>query len=123
MKLFRIIFLVLFISPSTGFTADANGNYAIWGSGNKSCHSYANARKSDDFVAYKHYVMGFLTAYNVLIPNTYRISGKMNLNEILVWFDDYCELKAMSAFELALADFVTEHYDRRTKSSSSGIGR
>jgi len=123
MKLCRVSFLILFVLPITGFTADPNGNYAIWGAGNKSCHSYAIARKSDDFSTYKHYIMGFLTAYNVFTPNTYRLSGNMNLNEILVWFDDYCELKAVHAFELALDDFIIEHYDRRMKSSSSGIGR
>jgi len=123
MKLCRIFFLILFILPVTGFTADANGNHAIWGRGNKSCYSYINDRKSENFTAYKHYIMGYLTAYNAFTPNTYRMSGNMNLNEILVWFDDYCELKAMSAFELALSDFIIEHYDRRMKSSSSGIGR
>ncbi len=67
--------------------------------------------------------MGYLTAFNILTPETYRLSGNKNLNEILVWFDEYCELKAINAFELALADFVREHFESRSKSSSIRRGR
>ena len=123
MKLVRIFLVIYLVFPSIALSADANGNHAIWGVGNKSCFSYSNARKADDVSFYKHYIMGYLTAYNTFIPDTYRISGNMNLNEILVWFDDYCELKAVNAFEQALAEFVIEHHEKRTRTPSSGIGR
>lgn len=123
MKLVHIILVTYLIIPSIALGADSKGNHAIWGVGNKSCFSYSNARKDGDVSAYKHYIMGYLTAYNAFVEDTYRISGKMNLNEILVWFDDYCELKAVNAFELALTDFVFEHHEKRTRTPSSGMGR
>lgn len=123
MKLFQVILAIYLINPAFALAADPQGNHAIWGVGNKSCFSYSNARKDGNFDAYKHYIMGYLTAYNALAEDTYRISGNMNLNEILTWFDDYCELKAVNAFELALADFIFEHHEKRTRTPSSGIGR
>ena len=123
MKIFGMISIMLLILPLTGNAQDANGNYAIWGAGNKSCISYSNARKEDNYDSFKYYIMGYLTAYNALTPETFRLSGKKNLNEILVWFDDYCELKAINAFDLALTDFVVEHYEKRLKSASSRRGR
>ena len=123
MKLVHVILPILILIPTSTFSADASGNHAIWGIGNKSCITYTDARNSNDYSAYKYYLMGFLTAYNTFTPDTYRISGNMDLNEILAWLDDYCELKAVNAFELALTDFVFEHHEKRKKSSSSAFGR
>ncbi len=119
MRNYGIILSLLLIVPTTAFTADNSGNHAIWGVGNKACISYTKAREADDYNAFKNYLMGFLTAYNILTPETYRLSGSMNLNEILTWFDDYCELKAVNGFEQAIYDFTVEHYGNRAKKSAS----
>ena len=115
MKIYGIILSLLLIVPVTAYAEDNNGNHAIWGVGNKSCISFTKAREADDFSAYKNYLMGFLTAYNILTSDTYRLSGSKDLNEILIWFDDYCELKAVNAFEQAIIDFVVEHHESRAK--------
>jgi len=47
----------------------------------------------------------------------------MNLEEILVWLDDYCEEKPILAFEQSLADFITENYDKRMKKAPSKFRR
>lgn len=119
MKIYGIILSLLFVVPVAAYAADNNGNHAIWGAGNKACISYTKAREADDYNAFKNYLMGFLTAYNILTPETYRLSGNMNMNEILVWFDDYCELKAVNSFEQAVIDFAVEHHENRVKRSST----
>lgn len=121
MRICCIVILVL-ISVA-GHAADKAGNYAIWGAGNKSCHGYYLAREANDFDKFKDYIMGFLTAYNIITPETYSISGKMKLDDVLTWFDDHCELQRVISFEKALTDFISTHYDERMKIPPSTFRR
>ncbi len=109
--------------PVSSQAADNNGNFAIWGKGNKSCHSYNISRNTDEEQRFKDYIMGYLTAFNVQMPETYRISGNMNLDGILTWLDDYCQLKPIMAFEQSLADFIIENHDERMQRSPSKYRR
>lgn len=93
--------------------ADADGNYAVWGPGEKSCYSYTKARKADDYEDYRYFIMGYLTAYNTLTENTFRISGDKNMSQILEWLDAYCEPKGVHGFEQAVANFIVEHHETR----------
>ncbi|MBM2830204.1 MAG: peptidoglycan binding protein [Gammaproteobacteria bacterium] len=114
-----ILMLVSFASHAT----DNKGNYAIWGVGNRSCHGYLQARAANDFDKFKDYLMGFLTAYNVMTPETYSISGGKNLDEVLIWFDDHCELQPTISFEQAITDFIAENFEQRMKTSPSSFRR
>jgi hypothetical protein len=114
-----ILACLLFIFSQTVLAADKSGNIAIWGAGQKSCFSYTSARKNDDENYYKYYLMGYLTAYNAQTPETYRISGEKNLDEILSWFDNYCTTKQVHGFDQAIIGFITEHYPERLKSAAA----
>ncbi|MCH8079323.1 MAG: hypothetical protein IIA06_06035 [Proteobacteria bacterium] len=109
--------------PESSQAADNNGHFAIWGKGNKSCHSYNISRNTDEEQRFKDYIMGYLTAFNVQMPETYRISGNMKLDEILTWLDDYCQLKPIIAFEQSLADFIIENHNERMQRSPSKYRR
>lgn len=122
MKYLSILFLLTML-PLQSQAADSNGHFAIWGKGNKSCHSYNISRDTEEEQEYKDYIMGYLTALNVQLPDTYRVSGEMNLNDILAWLDDYCGLKPILAFEQSLADFIKDNYDKRMKKSPSKFRR
>jgi len=106
---------LLALLACTGFgagmaaAADLNGNHAIWGLGGKSCFAYNQAGAQGDRADYRDYVMGYLTAYNSVSPDTYRIEGNMDLDRIMSWIGDYCGTKPMNGFEQALADFTAEH--------------
>ena len=117
MRIAAVLILSLSLQPLMTMAMDKNGDYAVWGMGRKSCYSYDQARASGDYGPYKDYLMGYLTAYNVMTEDTYLISGKMNLEEILEWMDDYCESRQMNSFELALADFIREHRETRLKNA------
>jgi len=123
MKHLCSILFLLALTPMQLQADDSNGNFAIWGMGNKSCHNYNISRNTDEEQRYKDYIMGFFTAFNIQMPDTYRIAGHMTLEEILVWLDDYCELKPVLAFEQSLADFIIENYDARMKKSPSRYRR
>jgi hypothetical protein len=123
MKHLSSILFLLALIPLQLQAADSKGHFAIWGKGNKSCHSYNISRNTDEEQRFKDYIMGYLTAFNVQMPETYRIAGHMNLDEILAWLDDYCELKPIMAFEQSLAEFITGNYDKRMKKSPSKFRR
>lgn len=123
MKQLRCILILLALISMQSQAADNNGHFAIWGKGNKSCHSYNISRNTDEEQRFKDYIMGYLTAFNVQMTETYRISGRMDINEILTWLDDYCELKPILGFEQSLADFVIEAHDKRMKKAPSKYSR
>ena len=103
--------------------ADRLGNYAIWGPGQKSCYRYLKERTAAEDAPYKSYVMGYLTAYNAVTPETYSISRDMNLDEILVWLDDYCDVNQMGGIEAAMLEFISAHHEKRFRTPPSAIGR
>ena len=107
-----ILFLLLTVPT---YAADKQGKFATWGKGSKSCHHYNTARNTDEEQRFKDYLMGYLTAYNVYVPETYRISGSLDLGGIMDWLDEYCESKPMVSFEQSLADFAVEHFDKRMR--------
>ena len=119
-----IAVLIIYLSMQ-GYThaADRSGNYAIWGKGNKSCFSYLKDRDAGKDNAYKNYVMGYLTAYNTLTPETYNISGNLRLDDIMAWLDDYCDAKQVHGLEQSLIEFISEHHEKRLRTLPGRIGR
>lgn len=122
MKSLTIIISLLLI-PAMTLAVDSSGNYAVWGVGKKSCFGFNEAAAADDIEKYKHYIKGFLTAYNIFTEKTYSITGKMNENQVIEWITEYCDDNPMSGLENALVSFTFDHYDKRMKTSGSGVGR
>ncbi|HSR62382.1 MAG TPA: hypothetical protein VLN56_03145 [Gammaproteobacteria bacterium] len=122
MKYLYPLFLLIAYATA-GHAADKNGQYAIWGLGAESCHKYNLAREADDVDDYKNYIMGFFTAYNIITPETYRISGDMDLDAVLGWFDDECGLKPIISFEEALTNYLVENYDKRLDKAPTSFRR
>lgn len=123
MRVTRLLFITLPLVLAIATPAqavDSQGNYAIWGMGNSSCHAYSKAREAkanaaDDF---RYYVMGYLSAFNVHQPETYSISGNQTMPEIMGWLDDFCDAHAVHSFDNALKMFIVEKYAGRMKSIS-----
>lgn len=106
--------------------ADAAGNYAIWGAGARSCHQFR--KSADDDAArqpFRHYLMGYLTAYNALAEDTYNAVGSLSLGDALDWITDYCQTNKMDSFDRAVVQLVASHHEqrRRTPGGSSQWGR
>lgn len=108
---------------NTGHAADSEGNYAVWGMGNQSCHAYNKARANDESDPFKYYVMGYLTAYNVHQSETYSISATQPMPDIMSWMDEFCDNHAVSSFEHALKNFIHEHYEERMDMAPQKFGR
>ena len=96
--------------------ADDTGNYAIWGTGARSCNQFL-CTKSDDAgkLAFKHYLMGYLTAQNTVQDDTYDTTGHMSLDDVLIWLKGYCKAHKLDSFERAISQFLVEHYYSRLR--------
>ena len=77
-----------------------------------------NEDEIENFDAYKNYMKGFLTAYNIFTEKTFSISGSMKEKQAVEWLNDYCKENPMSTVESALTSFTFEYYDNRMKTSS-----
>ena len=120
----RIVLYMLITALSLPVQAmDKSGNYAIWGEGQKSCYRYLKNRSGARDEAYKSYIMGYLTAYNAISPDTYSISRNMSLDEIMVWIDDYCGTNKIGGLEQSLLEFVGQHHENRYRQPPGRMGR
>lgn len=111
----KVIYLLLLLTSLNVQAGDGKGNFAVWGVGNKSCFHYSQARGDSNDADYRGYIMGFLTAFNKLTPETFSISDKMTIDEILAWLDNYCEMKQVEGFQNALDEYINTHYEKRLK--------
>ncbi len=111
------------LTSTAALAVDSNGNYAVWGLGKKSCFGYGQSSQGEDMMKYKHYIKGFITAYNIFTEKTYSITARMDENQIIEWINEYCAENPMSGLETALVNFTFDHYDKRMKSSGTAVGR
>ena len=117
-----LVAALLGLSAAAG-AADGGGNYAIWGAGGRSCNQYE--RSADDSSArgtFGDYLMGYLTAYNALAPDTYNAVGTMSLEDALAWLDDYCDTHRMDSFDRAITQLVISRHEQRERGAGGGPG-
>lgn len=116
------LLLALLACAPGSHAADSRGNFAVWGVGARSCHAFNELQKTGETEKYRDYVMGYLTAYNYLAEETYKIGSGMDLDQIMTWLADYCALKPINGFEQALSDFTVEHAEQRLRHAPNQPG-
>lgn len=92
--------LALTLGTGGAGAADGDGNYVVWGMGRASCHSFVRERGDDE--RYATYLMGYLTAYNALVPQTYSVSGRRDLDALLELIETHCTEHRMDSYERAI---------------------
>ena len=117
----RILPVLLMLASASGWTSDRNGE--MWIQGDTTCGQYTDARagratpKYDEAlvirIAAPHWLAGFLTAYNMLTPDTYNILGNSDLQSALIWLDNFCKANPLENISAGAAALVTELYPKR----------
>ncbi len=72
---------------------DFEGSYAVYGAGAESCKNYVRAmqkggREEDFFIDWS---IGYLTAFNVIMPNTHNILGETSFSDAQLWLQRRCK--------------------------------
>jgi hypothetical protein len=105
------------MAASGAWAADSKKRYNVRGIGTSSCSGYLEARninvaKSED---YAHWFTGFVTAYNLLQPNTFDIAPDADSKSVLRYLDIYCGKNPKRRVADAASAFVAANYARRVK--------
>ena len=121
MRLLRRLFipllaggLTLASSPSAP-ARDVNGNYAVFGSGRGDCEDYLDARYRGgaDELLYVEWTAGHLSAYNLLLDNTYNILGTTEPFDFMARLDAWCRQHRDVPFTVAIARQLEVLFDER----------
>jgi hypothetical protein len=101
--------------------ADSAGNYAIWGAGGASCHRFQrSSSEASSKQVFKNYLMGYLTAYNAIVEDTYNGLGGLSLEDALAWLDNYCSLHKLDSFDRAVVDLMISQHESRVRAQGAG---
>jgi len=91
MKSTMLIGILLWQCFTLAMARDFEGGYAVYGAGAQSCANYLKSMKSgqqqDYFI---DWTIGYLTAFNVIMPNTYHILGESDFAESQGWLQRHC---------------------------------
>ncbi len=112
-----ILLLILTLASAPLLAKDMNQNYATFGKGSESCLAYMEARVENrrEMERFKHFVFGYLTAFNLMIPQNFNILGDRTLSDAFDWLDGYC-LKAPDQNMANAVAALTEAYFAGRKS-------
>jgi hypothetical protein len=91
MKPFLSVVLLFLLLIQQVTARDFEGGYAVYGAGSESCKVYLQSMKTgvkqDYFI---DWTIGYLTAFNVIMPNTYNILGESDFAESQGWLQRHC---------------------------------
>ena len=85
-----VLFKSLFLQPV--MARDFESGYAVYGAGSDNCQAYLNSMKQgskqrDYFI---DWTIGYLSAFNVIMPNTYNILGESEFADAQGWLQRDC---------------------------------
>lgn len=110
-----IFTILIFVSGKPITARDIDGEFAAFGMGGSTCQNYLMARKkgTGDQLAYMDWVEGYLSAFNLIIDNTYDVMGGRKLNKALAWLDKYCQKYQSHIFANAVAALTVRLHPSR----------
>ncbi|MGE3775364.1 MAG: hypothetical protein AB7I32_20750 [Gammaproteobacteria bacterium] len=118
----RVVACTLLAASAAASGIDAEGNYAVWGVGQASCHQFGQAYAADDVAAYKAYLAGYLTAYNTLAKDVYQATGSNTLKDNLAALAAHCAKNPMDSYERGIQALL-EASARRKPDGGGAWGR
>jgi len=110
--------LLLLVSSQIALARDFEDGYAVYGAGADSCSQYTaslknGGREQDYFI---DWMIGYLTAFNVMIPNTYNILGETGFDSAQLWLKRHCDKYPKQPFITAMIKLTEVLYPMRHQS-------
>jgi len=71
---------------------DSKEQFATYGLGGESCSAYLQARNTGGDVedAYRQWLAGYVSAFNLIIDTTYDLFGSTDFEGLMDWLDKRC---------------------------------
>lgn len=114
------LMLILLLLPHTLIQArDFENGYAVYAAGSETCSQYLAAEQQggaehDYFI---NWLIGYFSAFNVIMPNTYDILGDNEFSMVQNWLNDHCRKFPKELFVNATARLTEVLYPARYPSS------
>lgn len=88
-----LILLCLMMTAQISIARDFEDAYAVYGAGAENCELYLESmrkggREQDYFI---DFVIGYLTAFNVIMPQTYNLLGETDFPTSQRWLERDCQ--------------------------------
>ena len=118
MKRLMISCFVLVMFSQHVFARDFEGGYAVYGAGGDSCKTYLDSmktggKKQDYFI---DWTIGYLTAFNVIMPATYNVLGESDFAESQGWLQRHCNRYPKQLYINAVIKLTEVLYPLRNQS-------
>lgn len=113
-----ILTLLLGLELNSVQARDFEDGYAVYAAGAESCQHYLGAinkggAEHDYFI---NWLIGYLSAFNVIMPNTYDILGDAEFSVSQNWLNEHCKKYPRELFVNATARLTEVLYPTRHQS-------
>ncbi len=110
-----LLTLTLLCFSSINYAKDIDQAYKVYGAGSFTCKQYLHARHQDPVaeIKFRHWLAGYITAFNLIVVNTYNIMGTYDFNKALKWLDRRCRSDKKAIIANAVAEMTTILYPDR----------
>ena len=110
--------LLLWLVSTASHGRDFEGSYAAYGAGAKACSIYLRAieRGGPEEDYFIDWTIGYLSAFNVIMPETYDILGESEFTTSQLWLEEYCQKFPRVLFINAVARMTEVLYPTRYQS-------
>lgn len=117
MKHLLLIF-VLLLSYAPLQARDFENGYAVYAAGSEPCSQYllAEQQGGGEYDYYINWLIGYFSAFNVIMPNTYDILGENEFTMVQTWLNDHCRKFPKELFINAAARVTEILYPTRYQS-------
>ena len=108
-----LLLFVLTTVTAISYGKDMDGDFVVFGVGEHKCINYLTNRKEPEFEYYREWLSGYLSAFNVIMANTYDIMGDRSYRQIINWLNQYCRKNQQEYFVNAMAELTSKLYPAR----------
>lgn len=114
-----LISLLLLVLSSASQARDFENAYAVYGAGADNCSQYIESinkggAEQDYFI---DWMIGYLSAFNVIMPNTYNVLGETGFDSAQLWLETRCKQFPKEPFITAMIKLTEILYPMRYQSS------
>ena len=103
-----VLFIVLSLVMAVAEAKDFKQQFASYGIGSGSCQDYLDARADGGEIESQtiEWLAGYISAFNLIVSDTYDIYGSTDFPGMLTWLDDHCKKFPRSVFVNTVARFT-----------------
>lgn len=97
---------------------DFENGYAVYAAGSESCGQYLAAEQQggNEYDYFINWLIGYFSAFNVIMPDTYDILGENEFTMVQNWLNDHCRKFPKELFVNAAARVTEVLYPARYQS-------